>query len=69
MFDLTIVAVGGLWLLEDDQEGKLGAYASRAEALAAAGDFARVDDEPRIVLVQDQSGEWDETVVEPTAYH
>ncbi|WP_411288657.1 hypothetical protein [Phenylobacterium sp.] len=69
MFDLTIVAVGGLWLLEDDREGKLGAYASRAEALAAAGDFARVDDEPRIVLVQDQSGEWDETVVEPTAYH
>ena len=66
MFDLTVVLQGGHWVLQDDETGELGRFATRAEALAAAGDYARVDEEPRVVLICDDVGEWDETVVEPT---
>jgi hypothetical protein len=69
MFDLSVVAQGGLWILVDDQEGELGAYATQAEALAAAEDFARVDAEPRYVLIHEEAGDWDETVVEPPPLH
>lgn len=69
MFDLSVVAVGGHWVLHDDDGGELGRYESRAEALAAAGDYARVAEEPRVVLICDNAGEWDETLVEPTAFH
>ncbi|MCR5878937.1 hypothetical protein [Phenylobacterium sp. J367] len=69
MFDLTVVARGGQWVLTDDAEGELGSFASRAEALEAAGVYAQVDAEPRHVLVQDTPGEWYETVVEPPALH
>lgn len=65
MFDLTVVAQGGLWLLLDDEEGELGTYATQAEALAAAADYARVDAEPRHILIQEEAGDWDETIVEP----
>ena len=69
MFDLTVVACGGRWVLQDDEAGELGRFDSRAEALAAARDYARVAEEPRVVLICDDAGEWDETVVEPTAWH
>ena len=69
MFDLTVLAVDGRWVLEDDAEGTLGAFASQAEALAAAGECARIDDWPRTVLVQDQLGEWAEEVIAPPALH
>ena len=69
MFDLTVVAQGGLWVLVDDEEGELGTFATQAEALAAAGDYARVDFEPRHVLIQEEEGDWDETVVEPPLLH
>lgn len=69
MFDLTVMALGGRWVLQDDEGGELGRYDSRAEALAAARDFARVDEEPRVVLVCDDLGEWDEAVVEPPPLH
>ena len=69
MFDLTVMPLGGGWVLDDDAEGRLGAYPTQAEALAAAGEFARVDDEPRVVLLQVEPGEWVEVTVEPTAYH
>ena len=69
MFELSVVAVGGHWLLQDDEGGELGRYGTRAEALAAAGDYARVTEEPRVVLICDDSGEWDEAVIEPTAWH
>jgi hypothetical protein len=69
MFDLTVVAQGGLWVLLDDEEGELGTYATQAEALAAAGDYARVDFEPRHVLIQEEQGDWDEAVVEPPLLH
>ena len=65
MFDLSVVPHGGQWLLIDDEEGELGAYATQAEALAAAADYARVDAEPRHILIQEEEGDWDETIVEP----
>jgi hypothetical protein len=49
----------------DEAEGELGDFATRDEALKAAGDFAVLDREPRHVLIQDDVGEWHETVVEP----
>lgn len=69
MFDLTVLAQGGLWILMDDQEGELGAYATQAEALAAAADYALVDAEPRHILIQAEAGDWAETVVEPPTLH
>lgn len=69
MFDLSVVALGGRWVLQDDEGGELGRYDSRAEALAAARDFACVDEESRVVLVCDDEGEWDEAVVEPALLH
>jgi len=69
MFELTVMAKGGRWVLQDDEGEELGDFASRAEALAAAGDFVRVADEPRVVLICDDAGEWDEAVVEPSILH
>ena len=66
MFDLTVAAVSGRWLLVDDEGEELGEYESQADALAAARDYARVDAEPRTVLLyDDDTGEWDETVIDP----
>lgn len=67
MTDLTVVARQGLWMLVDDDDAELGAFASQADALRAAGDYARVDQEPRHVLIQDPGGDWDEELVEPPA--
>ncbi|MDB5475517.1 MAG: hypothetical protein JWP49_1028 [Phenylobacterium sp.] len=69
MSDLTLVARGGRWMLVDDDDAELGAFSSQAEALQAAGDFARVDFEPRHVLIQDPGGDWDEEFVEPPELH
>jgi len=69
MFDLSVVAVDGRWVLVDEAEGLLGDFDTRAEALQAAGDFAVADQELRHVLILDDGGEWDETVVLPTALH
>lgn len=69
MFDLSVVAFDGRWLLVDEAEGALGEFATKAEALKAAGDFAVLDREPRHVLIQDDVGEWDETVVQPPVLH
>ena len=38
-------------------------------ALKAASDFAVLDQEPRHVLIQDDVGEWDETVIQPPGRH
>lgn len=69
MFDLTVIARRGRWVLVDDDEGELGAYGTQAEALKAAGDFAQVDQEPRHVLIHEDAGEWDEVLVEPAGFH
>ena len=69
MSDLSVVARGGLWMLVDDDDAELGAFASQAEALAAAGDYARVDFEPRHVLIQDSIGDWDEQLIQPPYLH
>jgi hypothetical protein len=69
VFDLTVVAKGGRWILQDDDGDELGRYASWAEAMAAAGDYVRVGEEPRVVLICDDAGEWDEALVEPAAFH
>jgi hypothetical protein len=70
MFDLTVVAKAGRWVLVDDAAGELGDFASRAEALRAAGDYeVTVSAEPRHVLIQDDEGEWDEAFVEPPRLH
>jgi len=69
MFDLSVVAVDGRWVLVDEAEGLLGDFETRAEALQAAGDFAVADQELRHVLIRDDGGEWDEAVVLPTALH
>ena len=65
MFGLTVVAKRGLWVLEEDDRGEVGAFGSRAEALQAAGDYeARVGEEVRHVLIQEEAGEWEEALVE-----
>jgi hypothetical protein len=69
MFDLSVMACDGRWLLVDEAEGALGEFATKAEALKAAGDFAVLDREPRHVLIQDDVGEWDETIVQPPQMH
>lgn len=69
MFDLSVVAFDGRWLLVDEAEGELGEFASKAEALKAAGDFAVLDGEPRHVLIQDDVGEWDEAIIAPPRVH
>jgi hypothetical protein len=69
MFDLCVVASDGRWLLVDEVEGELGDFATQDEALKAAGDFAVLDREPRHVLIQDGTGEWNEAVVEPPVVH
>ena len=65
MFDLSVVASEGRWLLLDEAEGQLGDYDTKAEALKAVGDFAVADREPRHVLIL-EGGEWDEALVEPS---
>jgi hypothetical protein len=69
MSDLTLVARHGRWMLVDEDDAELGAFASQAEALAAAGDYARVDLERRHVLIRDPAGDWDEELVEPSGLH
>ena len=69
MFDLSVVAVDGRWVLVDEAEGLLGNFGTKAEALQAAGDFAVADKESRHVLILDDGGEWDEAVVPPTSLH
>jgi len=69
MRDLIVVARRGRWMLVGEDNAELGAYASKAEALAAAGAYARVDSEPRHVLIRDDVGEWDEAFVEPPPLH
>jgi len=69
MSDLSVVARGGLWMLVDDEDAELGAFTSQAEALAAAGDYARVDFEPRHVLIQDSVGDWEEQLIQPPYLH
>ena len=69
MFDLTVVAKGGRWVLVDDEAGELGAFHSRAEALRAAGAYsAGPGDEPRYILIQEE-GEWEEALVEIPFLH
>jgi hypothetical protein len=69
MFDLSVVAAGGRWILLDESQGEIGAYGSREEALMAAGACAVLDQEPRHVLIQEDCGEWHETIVEPPRLH
>ena len=69
MSDLTVVVRRGLWMLMDEDDAEIGAFSTKAEALEAAGDYARVDQEPRHVLIQDPGGDWDEAFVEPPALH
>ena len=69
MFDLSVVAFDGRWLLVDEAEGELGAYETCDAALLAASTFAITDQEPRHVLICDDAGEWGETVVDPPSLH
>lgn len=69
MFDLSVMAAGGRWLLLDEAQGQIGAYDSREAALSAVGVCAVLDQDPRHVLIQDDAGDWDETVVEPRRPH
>jgi hypothetical protein len=64
MFDLTVVAKSGRWLLMDDEAGELGDFSSRAEALHAACAYTTFPGaEYRYVLIQEE-GEWEEALVE-----
>ena len=70
MFDLTLVAKGGRWLLVDDEAGEVGAFHSQADALRAAGTYDMYPgEETRHVLIQQDDGEWDEAVVELVRVH
>ncbi len=69
MFDLTVVAKGGRWVLVDDEAGELGAFASQAEALRAACAYESFPgDDYRYVLIQDE-GEWEEALLEIPRLH
>jgi hypothetical protein len=69
MFDLTVVAKGGRWVLVDDEAGELGAYASRKDALDAASAYEWCPyDEQRYVLIQEETGEWDEALLEAPSF-
>jgi hypothetical protein len=69
MFDLSVVATGGRWILLDEAQGEIGAFDTREEALSAAGACAGLDRERRHVLIREDGGEWDEAVVEPLRLH
>lgn len=69
MFDFTVRAKSGFWVLQDAECGELGAYETHDEALAAAGDWLRLIEQPWPVLTCDADGEWHQTLVEPTALH
>jgi len=69
MFDFTVCPKRGAWLLQDDQAGNLGAYATRDEALAAAAEWMRLIERPWPVLICDADGEWRDQTVPPTAVH
>jgi len=69
MFDLTVVAKSGRWVLVDDVAGELGAFASQADALRAACAYeALPGDEYRYVLIQEE-GEWEEALLEVPRLH
>jgi hypothetical protein len=69
MFDLSVVAARGRWLLVDEVEGEIGAFSTCEAALSAAGACAVLDQEPRHVLIRDDAGEWAEAVIEPPGLH
>ena len=69
MSDLTVVARHGQWMLVDDEDAELGAFASPAEALAAIGDYAQADDAPRYVLILEPGGDWEEQFIRPPTLH
>ncbi len=69
MFDFTVRETRGAWRLQDADCGDLGAYDSRDEALAAAGEWMRLIEQPWPVLVCDADGDWHEIIVEPTRIH
>ncbi len=69
MLDLTVVTDSADWVLQDEAGGELGRYESRAAAVEAAWDVARVTEELRVVLIRDDEGEWEEMVVEPPHLH
>ena len=68
MFDLTVVAKGGRWVLVDDEAGELGAFASQADALRAACDYEGFPGDYRYVLIQEE-GEWEEALLEVPRLH
>lgn len=69
MFDFTVRDQGDHWVLQDTENGELGRYESRDEALAAAGQWMRLIERPWPVLVCDRDGQWHETEVAPTVFH
>ena len=70
MFELSLTAVDGRWVLEDDELGPIGAYDSQAEALIAIGETRSLaDGDPQSVLVLDPDGEWYEFLVQPGRRH
>ena len=54
MFDFTVRARSGHWVLQDAEAGDLGAYETHDEALAAASDWVRLIEMPWPVLVCDE---------------
>jgi hypothetical protein len=69
MFDFTVRDQGDHWVLQDTENGELGRYDSRDEALEAAGQWMRLIERPWPVLICDRDGEWHETEVAPTVFH
>lgn len=69
MFDFTVRDQGDHWVLQDTENGELGRYDSRDEALAAASQWMRLIERPWPVLICDRNGDWHETEVAPTVFH
>jgi len=69
MCELSILSVGGQWVLLDSDDAELGQYCSMAAALSAARSFLGTGPACASVLVGDHDGEWCEEHIEPPARH
>ncbi len=69
MFDLTVIAKRGRWVLVDDEAGELGAFATRAEALRAASFYDAPPGEEHCYVLIHEDGEWEEAVLEAPRQH
>lgn len=65
MRDLILIPSGARWLVMDDSDHEIGAYASEGDAWAAIQDHVHRTDEESFVMARSAHGEWREAFVAP----